>query len=133
MLRADWPGWGVRDTLQVPRTHTGPPSSGMHCTWRFCCFAQRQERPRPAVFRPQSVPLDTNKNARPKPGIPRFQRTVDQAAVLAFRAAMRSSSGGWLMNSLRAVEPAMPKAAIWVGSVLWPWLSFSRSSAAIIF
>ncbi len=42
------------------------------------------------------------------------------ATVDARSAAMRSSSGGWLMNSFFAVEPEMPKAAIWVGNVLWP-------------
>lgn len=56
-----------------------------------------------------------------------------QATVEERSAAIRSSSGGWLRNSFLAAEPAMPKAAIWVGNVLWPWLSFRRSSAAIIF
>ena len=46
--------------------------------------------------------------------------TEAYATVDARSAAMRSSSGGWLMNSFLAVEPAMPKAAICVGSVLWP-------------
>jgi len=55
------------------------------------------------------------------------------ATVDARSAAMRSSSGGWLMNSFFAVEPAIPNAAICVGRVLWPWLSCSRSSAEIIF
>jgi len=58
---------------------------------------------------------------------------TDQATVEERRAAIRSSSGGWLMNSFLAAEPAIPNAAICVGKVLWPWLSFNRSSAAIIF
>lgn len=43
-----------------------------------------------------------------------------QATVEARSAAMRSSSGGWLRNSFLAAEPAIPNAAICVGSVLWP-------------
>ncbi len=64
---------------------------------------------------------DSNKNARHMAGRSCIALEAgNYATVDARSAAMRSSSGGWLMNSFFAVEPEMPKAAIWVGNVLWP-------------
>src|SRR5690606_35290355 len=57
------------------------------------------------------------------------------ATTLERSAAMRSSSGGWLMNSRFrpwARPPEMPNACTALGSVLTPWLRDSASSAEII-
>src|SRR5690606_40582676 len=81
-------------------------------------------------------PVTTRAVGLPFP-VPRslFPLLLPYATTLERSAAMRSSSGGWLMNkrfSPWARPPEMPNACTALGSVLTPWLRDSASSAEII-
>jgi hypothetical protein len=72
------------------------------------------------------------KRQRKKPARAGF--LLNRYATGPLRAAMRSSSGGCDMNNrVNPPPPEIPKAEICAGSRDCSWLSFNRSSAAIIF